>query len=95
VGLAVLVACWFAQLSYTITAVAASAFLYGMGYLIFGVATGMRYYVWTIVGAALAAVLAASELQRRRHGPNRRVTFLAATIVVVPTAMAVSARLFL
>ena len=95
VGLAVLVACWFAQLSYTITAVAASAFLYGMGYLIFGVATGMRYYVWTIVGAALAAVLAASELERRRHGPNRRVTFLAATIVGVPTAMAVTARLFL
>ena len=48
-GLAVLVVCWFARLSYTITAVAASAFLYGMGYLIFGVATAMRYYVWTIV----------------------------------------------
>ena len=74
-------------------AVAASAFLYGMGYLVFGVATGMRYYLWVMTGAALAAILAAGELQKTRG--NRRALLLALTTVAVPTAMAASARLYM
>jgi hypothetical protein len=64
-----------------------------MGYLVFGVATGMRYYLWVMTGAALAAILAAGELQKTRG--NRRALLLALTTVAVPTAMAASARLYM
>ena len=93
-ALSVLLACWSAKLSDAVTATAASAFLYGMGYLIFGVATGMRYHLWTITGAALAAILAAGELGKRRERVGRAAALLAGSAVLVPTALAVAARIF-
>lgn len=93
IALAVVIICRSAKLDRVVTAVAASAFVYGAGYLIFGVATGMRYYVWTMTGAALAAVLAVSELSRRRSSLDRRSALLAAATVLLPTTLAVLARL--
>jgi hypothetical protein len=55
----------------------------------------MRYYVWVMTGAALAAMLAAGELQKKREPLDRRALVGALAIVVVPTAMAVSARIFM
>lgn len=93
--LAVLLACWSAKLSYAVTAIAGSAFLYGTGYLIFGVATGMRYHVWTITGAALGAILAAGELSKRRERFGRGAALLAGSAVLIPTALAAAARIYL
>lgn len=94
-ALAVLVASYLARLQGHVTAIAASALLYGTGYLVFGVATGMRYYVWVITGAALAAILAASELLRGPEALDRRRMVLPAAIVAVPTGIAALARLVL
>ena len=76
-----------------IIALSASSFLYGLSYLVFGVAVGMRYYFWTISAAGLAAVLVASEIARRR--PSRNAIAIPALIVVVPTALAIAARMTL
>lgn len=92
-ALAVLITCRSAKLDRNVTAISASALLYGMGYLVFGVAAGMRYYIWTMIGAALAAVLAASELSRRRSPLDRGSAILPAAIVLVPAALAAVARL--
>jgi hypothetical protein len=74
-------------------AVAASAFLYGSGYLVFGVATGMRYYVWTMTGGALAALLAIGDRPATRSTGIRPGLVVAATLVLVPALMAAAARL--
>lgn len=92
-ALAILITSRLAKLNQAVAAVAGSAFLYGTAYLIFGVATGMRYYVWTITGTALAAVLAASELSRRPGRLDRRAIVMAATVILVPTSLAAFARL--
>jgi hypothetical protein len=55
----------------------------------------MRYHLWTITGAALAAVLVAGELWHGRLRPTGRVAILAAAVVAVPTIMALLARLAL
>ena len=94
-ALAVLLACWSAKLSYAVTAIAGSAFLYGTGYLIFGVATGMRYHVWTITGAALGAILAAGELSKKREPFGRGAALLSGCAVLIPTALAAAARIYL
>lgn len=80
-----------ARLQPEIVAIAASPFLYGAGYLVFGVATGMRYYLWTMMGGALAAILVMGSLQD--HAPRR--ARIAGAVLAVPTAMAILARLFL
>jgi hypothetical protein len=74
-------------------AITASATLYGMGFLLFGVATGMRYYVWTITGAALGSALIISEILA--GGVKVRPWALRASLVVVavPTSLAIAARL--
>ena len=82
-----------ARLSAVAQTVAASAFLYGAGYAVVGVATGMRFYVWTISGAAIAAVLVVGELRSNRSRPGSPVTLLAAGIVIVPQAIGIGARL--
>jgi hypothetical protein len=53
----------------------------------------MRYHIWTITGAALAMVLVSGEL--REHGAVilRKSLRTAAGLVVVPTMLAVAARL--
>jgi hypothetical protein len=73
-------------------ALATSSFLYGFSYIVLSVAVGMRYYVWTIIGAALAAILIADQLASREAKPTRRAMFIGAAIVAVPTALAILAR---
>jgi hypothetical protein len=92
IALAVLILRRAAGLTDYVTAVAASAFLYGTGYLIFGVATGMRYYVWVITGAAIATVLATAELSLSPRRIDRRSIVLASATVIVPTVIASLAR---
>jgi hypothetical protein len=76
-----------------VLAIAASAFCYGAGYLLVGVATGIRYYFWAMSGAAVAALLVAGELWFRRSRIRRPVIATSAGIVIVPTLMAIAARL--
>lgn len=75
-------------------AIAASACLYGAGYLVVGVATGIRYYLWTFDGAAVAALIIGSELWRRRSELRRRPVVIPAGIAIVPTLMAIASRIF-
>lgn len=82
-----------AKLSGGAIAIAASAFLYGAGYLVFGVATGMRYYQWTIAGAGIAVVLAADEFARSGRRVDRPLCGLTIATVIVPTAIAAMARI--
>jgi len=95
VGLAafVLAACQGLDLQFV--AIAASAPLYGLGYLLFGVATGMRYHFWTMTGAALAAALVIGELRRGDVRVCRKAVGFAAIVVAVPTLMAIASRLLL
>ena len=93
VGLAACVVALWLRLDPVIVAIAASSSLHGLGYLIFGVATGMRYHFWTVSGAALAAVLTAAHCLSR--DAPRGALRVAASIVAVPTIMAIAARLAL
>jgi hypothetical protein len=74
-------------------AIAASAFLYGAGYLVVGVATGIRYYIWTFDGAALAALLIGGELWRRRFELQRGPLLVPAGLLIVPVLMAAASRI--
>lgn len=76
-------------------AVAASAFLYGTGYLVFGVATGMRYYMWTISGAAVAVVLVIADISLAHSVVGRRSAAIALGAFAVPTLLAAAARVLL
>ena len=63
---------------------AASTLLYGLGYLIFSVASDYRYHLWTVAGSAIAAMIAGSDLLR---GAERKrlaiwVRFLAPALIV-------------
>jgi hypothetical protein len=60
--------------------------------LIVGVATGMRYYLWTIVAAAFSVLLTIFEWRQGKR-PDRFAGRVAAAIVIVPTALAVLARI--
>jgi hypothetical protein len=55
----------------------------------------MRYHVWTITGAALGAILAAGELSKRRERFGRGAALLAGSAVLIPTALAAAARIYL
>jgi hypothetical protein len=90
---AALVLCVSGELPVEIKALAASAFLYGAGYLVIGVATGMRYHLWTVTGAALSFVLTIAELVGRRARPSRLAAASAVAIVAIPCLMAAIARL--
>ncbi len=92
VALAAFVAASIGRLRAELLGLSASAFLYGFSYLVFGVAVGMRYYFWTISGAALVAVLVISEMARRSLWTTKAV-LIPSSIVAVPTALAVLARL--
>jgi hypothetical protein len=93
VALAAFVVAVSARLSAVAQAVAASAFLYGAGYAVVGVATGMRYQVWTVMGAALAAVLVIGELRRSDRWPGRGVIGFTGALVGIPLFIAIAARL--
>ena len=93
VSLAALIVGRSAKVAVAGRAVAASAFLYGAGYLALGVATGMRYYVWTISGSGLGGLLILGEVVYRRSLPTPRAAYLAAAVILVPTLVAIAARL--
>lgn len=74
-------------------AIAASAFLYGAGYLVVGVATGIRYYIWTFDGSGIALLLIGSELWRRRFELRRGALIVPGAIAIVPVLMAAGSRI--
>jgi hypothetical protein len=76
-----------------VIALASSSFLYGLSYLVLGVAVGMRYYFWTIAGAAVAAVLVLGEKNFGRTPSAGAATVIPAVIVALPTTLAILARL--
>ena len=95
VALAALVAALMARAPPLMVALAASSFLYGLSYIVFGVAVGMRYYFWTISAAGLAAVLVTGEIARRRTPLRKPAIAVPAAIIAVPTTLAILARLTL
>lgn len=95
VALAILVAGRNWRASPATLAIAASACFYGAGFLFVGVATGIRYYMWTMTGAAIAAILVLAELIRQSPPNWSKTVPIPALIVLVPTAMAVASRLVL
>jgi hypothetical protein len=94
-ALAALASALLARLRREEVAIAASAFLYGSGYLIVGVATGIRYYMWTFSGALLAALLIGAELWRRRSQLPPRMLAISLPLVLVPGVIAAASRIFL
>ena len=74
-------------------AIAASASAYGAGYLLVGVATGIRYYMWTFSGAAVAALLIGAELWRRRSQRRSRLLAIPGAIIALTTLAAIVARM--
>jgi hypothetical protein len=94
-ALAALIVSLSTKVPTLVRALPASAFLYGLSYIVVGVAVGMRYYFWTITGGALAVLVLSAELRARREGGGRRTLYVASSIVAVPTLMAVAARLTL
>jgi hypothetical protein len=74
-----------------ILTLAASSLLYGFGYLVLSVAAEMRYHLWTMVAALLAAVLVAGDLVATDQLRSRRV-LLAATPAMVVAVLCIVAR---
>ena len=63
---------------------ALSALLYGSGYLVFSVASELRYHLWTMLATALATVIAAADLLGgARLGRSRLVAAAIAPLVVL------------
>jgi len=71
---------------------ALSSFLYGMGYAAFSVASELRYHWWTILAAAIAAVIAASDLTGGAVISRGRLA-LAATPPLLVLALCIGWRL--
>jgi hypothetical protein len=94
VALAALVSAWTGRMRGELLALSASAFLYGLSFLVFGVAVGMRYYFWTIGGAALAVLIVGSEMSHRKLWTTKAMV-VPISIAGIPTALAVLARLIL
>ena len=69
-----------------ITALASSSLLYGLGYLVLSVASEMRYHLWTMMAALVAAVLAAGDLAQLPRLPARRL----AAALLLPVLIAVA-----
>lgn len=91
-GFAALLAALVMRLRGPALALAASATLYGSGYLLVGVATGMRYQLWTWFASVIAAVLVWAETKRSQRGIPRWLTLALPLLVVVPAALALGAR---
>jgi hypothetical protein len=71
-----------------IVPVALSALLYGLGYLAVGVASEMRYHLWTMTGALLATIIAASDLLSGACRPRARLICAAGPVMLVTTLAA-------
>ena len=72
---------------------AGSALFYGLGYGLFSVASELRYYLWTMMAAAVAAVIALGDLPSLPTGDRRRAMAKMAAPVLIIVALAVTARL--
>ncbi|MDO6415492.1 hypothetical protein Q4F19_13955 [Sphingomonas sp. BIUV-7] len=68
-----------------------SSLLYGLGYLPLSVASEMRYHLWTMLAALLAAILAAAAIDWR--GVPRARLVAAALPLLIVTALASAWRL--
>jgi hypothetical protein len=66
-----------------IVPLALSALLYGLGYGVFSVAAELRYHLWTMIAALVAAVLAAGDLYVMPAVPWRKVGWAGAPLLVV------------
>ena len=75
-----------------IVPVALSALLYGLGYLPASVAAELRYNLWTMLAALIAALFAVADL-REVGGVGRRRLWIAAAPLIVVTALCVIWRL--
>jgi hypothetical protein len=60
-----------------------SALLYGLAYIVVSVASEMRYHFWTMTGAAIVIVIAASDLRKDVPVSRRRVALAVAPAVLV------------
>lgn len=75
-----------------IVPVALSALLYGLGYLPASVAAELRYHLWTMLGAGIAALIAAGDLAGGAAVSHRRLLAAAAPLLLV-TILCVAWRL--
>ena len=71
---------------------AASSLLYGFGYLVFSVAAEMRYHLWTMIAALLAAVLVIGDLVAGSRIARVRI-WLAIAPAVLVSVLCLVARL--
>jgi hypothetical protein len=69
---------------------ASSALLYGFGYLVFSVAAEMRYHLWTMVAALVAAVIAAGDVAGGSRLSRTRIFVAMAPAVIVALLCAAS-----
>lgn len=69
-----------------IVPLALSSFLYGMGYAAFSVASELRYHWWTILAAAVAAVIAGADVLDGIRIERRRLMAAAAPPILVLVA---------
>ena len=70
---------------------ALSSLLYGLGYLPVSVASEMRYHLWTMIAALIAAVVAASDIAAGAPVARRRLA-LAATPALLVTVIGMAWR---
>lgn len=70
IALGVVVAAWGRNVARLALPLALSSLFYGSGYLVFSVASELRYHLWTELAALLALVLIAGDL---RDIPRRRL----------------------
>ena len=61
-----------------VTALALSAAAYGLGYLLFGVASELRYHLWTMLATALAGTVAVADLGAGAAVSRRRLVLAGA-----------------
>ena len=69
-----------------IAPLAASALLYGCGYLVLSVASDLRYHLWTMLAALAAAVLASGDLVTGPRPKRARLLAAAAPATLVTVA---------
>ena len=93
VALAAVVGGMFLKAPAIVIALASSSFLYGLSYLVFGVAVGMRYYFWTISAGAVAAILVSGEYSSTGSKLRPKAVAVPALIIALPTAAAILARI--
>jgi hypothetical protein len=69
---------------------AGSSLLYGLGYAVFGVASELRYYLWTMIATVLALAIATSDLVTISSRQRRSIALVAITplaIVAIPAIL--------